>query len=77
MPYSVKGNCVIRSDTGAVVKKHPNREKAMAHLKALKANVESQEALYAQLDEHAAELAADRGPARGVREDRRVLGHPP
>ena len=55
MPYSVKGNCVVRSDTGEVVKKHPNSAKAMAHLKALKANVESQEAELRWLDEHAEE----------------------
>jgi hypothetical protein len=55
MPYSVKGNCVVRSDTGEVVKKHPNRAKAMAHLKALKANVESQEVELHRLDEHAEE----------------------
>lgn len=55
MPYTVKGSTVVRSDTGATVKKHPNRAKAMAHLKALKANVESQEAVWLWLDEHAEE----------------------
>jgi hypothetical protein len=55
VPYSLKGNCVIRSDTGAVVKEHPTRAKALAHLKALKVNVESQESQWRWLDEHAEE----------------------
>lgn len=53
MPYTCKGNDVIRSDTGEVVKHHPSHEKALAHLRALKANVESQEAAWAALDENA------------------------
>lgn len=40
MPYSLRGNSVVKSDSGEVVKTHPNREKALAHLRALKANVE-------------------------------------
>jgi hypothetical protein len=55
MPYTCKGNDVIRSDTGEVVKHHSSHEKAMAHLRALKANVESQEAAWAALDEQAEE----------------------
>lgn len=55
MPYTLKGNAVVRADTGAVVKQHPTREKALAHLRALKANVEAQEAEQQQLDA----LAAD------------------
>ena len=53
MPYSCRGTTVIRSDTGAVVKKHPTKAKAQAHLRALKANVEAKEAEYRWLDEHA------------------------
>jgi hypothetical protein len=53
MPYTCKGNDVIRSDTGEVVKHHSSHAKAMAHLRALKANVESQEAAWAALDEQA------------------------
>jgi hypothetical protein len=55
MPYTCKGNDVVRSDTGALVKHHPTHAKALAHLRALKANVESQEATYRWLDEHAQE----------------------
>jgi hypothetical protein len=55
VPYSLKGNCVVRSDTGAVVKEHPTRAKALAHLRALKVNVESQESELRWLDEHAEE----------------------
>lgn len=53
MPYTVRGNAVIRADTGAVVKQHPTREKALAHLRALKANVEAQEAEYRCFDAYA------------------------
>lgn len=50
MPYALRGNSVVRSDTGAVVKSHPSREKALAHLRALKANVsESSPALLGSL----------------------------
>jgi hypothetical protein len=55
MPYALKGNDVIREDTGKLVKRHSTRAKALAHLRALKANVESQEAWYRKLDEHAQE----------------------
>jgi hypothetical protein len=55
MPYTCKGTDVIRSDTGKLVKHHPTRAKALAHLRALKANVESQEAMAQWLDEHAQE----------------------
>lgn len=53
MPYSLQGNTVIRADTGAVVKQHPTKAKALAHLRALKVNVENQEAEWRALDEHA------------------------
>ena len=53
MPYTCQGNDVIRSDTGEVVKHHSSHAKALAHLRALKANVESQEAAWAVLDEQA------------------------
>jgi len=39
MPYHLKGNCVVK-DTGQVVKCHENHDKALAHLRALYANVE-------------------------------------
>lgn len=40
MPYSInKHNCVVKSDTGAVVKCHGTHAEAVAHLKALYANV--------------------------------------
>lgn len=55
MPYKCVGTDVVRSDTGKVVKHHPTKAKALAHLKALKANVESQEADYHRLDEQAQE----------------------
>jgi hypothetical protein len=53
MPYACKGTDVVRTDTGEVVKHHETKAKAMAHLRALKANVESQEAAWAALDENA------------------------
>ena len=65
MPYALKGNCVVRSDTGAVVKEHPTHAKALAHLKALKANVESQEAQWRQLDEHAEEWLQESAKTAG------------
>jgi hypothetical protein len=55
MPYALRGNTVIREDTGAVVKVHPTRAKALAHLRALKINVEAQEVFDHWLDEHAEE----------------------
>ena len=39
MPYKLKGNCVIKSDTGETVKCHGNHADALAHLQALEANV--------------------------------------
>lgn len=39
MPYKLKGNCVVRSDTGKVVKCHKTHAQALKHLKALKVNV--------------------------------------
>lgn len=45
MPYSLKKNCVIRSDTGATVKCHPSRTRARRHLAALMANVPEAKAL--------------------------------
>jgi hypothetical protein len=53
MPYALRGDCVIRSDTGAVVKCHSNHAKALAHLRALKVNVEMQEAQWRRIDEMA------------------------
>lgn len=53
MPYTLKGNSVVRKDTGEVVKTHPTKAKALAHLRALKANVEAQEAQWRALDERA------------------------
>lgn len=55
VPYAVKGKDVVRSDTGVLVKRHLTRGQALAHLRALKANVEAQEAAYRALDEHAEE----------------------
>lgn len=43
MPYRLRGNCVVRADTGETVKCHPTREKARRHLVALKINVEHKE----------------------------------
>jgi hypothetical protein len=39
MPYKLKGNCVVKADSGAVVKCHKTKAQALAHLKALKVNV--------------------------------------
>jgi len=39
MPYKLKGNCVVRADTGKVVKCHKTHADAVKHLKALKVNV--------------------------------------
>lgn len=39
MPYKLNGNCVVKT-TGEVVKCHSSRRKALAHLAALKINVE-------------------------------------
>jgi hypothetical protein len=47
MPYKLKGKCVVRSDTGEVVKCHPTRSRALRHLKALKVNVEAMSAIEA------------------------------
>jgi hypothetical protein len=42
-PYSVevrrKGFCVVKTDSGEVVKCHPTRAAALAHHRALEANV--------------------------------------
>lgn len=40
MPYRLRGNCVVKSGTGKTVKCHKDHAKAVAHLKALYANVE-------------------------------------
>jgi hypothetical protein len=39
MPYKLKGNCVVRADTGKVVKCHKTKAEAVKHLAALKINV--------------------------------------
>lgn len=39
MPYKLKGNCVINSDTDKTVKCHKTHDEAAAHLRALYANV--------------------------------------
>lgn len=39
MPYKLRGKCVVRSDTGDTVKCHSSRDAALAHLRALQANV--------------------------------------
>ena len=39
MPYKLKGNCVIKSNSGEVVKCHRSKRKALAHLAALRINV--------------------------------------
>lgn len=41
MPYKLKGNCVVKADTGAAVPGgcHKNRQDALDHLRALEANV--------------------------------------
>lgn len=39
MPYGLRGRCVIRTDTGDTVKCHGSRDEALAHLRALRANV--------------------------------------
>lgn len=39
MPYKLKGNCVVKADSGAVVKCHKTKAQALKHLKALKVNV--------------------------------------
>lgn len=43
MPYKLDGNCVVRADTGAVVKCHPTHAEALAHLAALQINVHKDE----------------------------------
>jgi hypothetical protein len=40
MPYELRGKCVVKADTGETVKCHPTKAKALAHLRALEANVE-------------------------------------
>ena len=32
VPYTLKGTSIYRADTGKLVKKHPTKEKAQAHL---------------------------------------------
>lgn len=39
MPYALRGNCVIKKDTGETVKCHDSHEKALKHLAALEINV--------------------------------------
>lgn len=39
MPYKLEKNCVVKSDTGEVVKCHPSHIQALAHLRALYINV--------------------------------------
>lgn len=39
MPYKLDGLCVVKADTGEIVKCHPTKAKAMAHLHALQTNV--------------------------------------
>lgn len=45
MPYALRGNTVVHADTGQPVPGgvHPNRKKALAHLRALEVNVMSHE----------------------------------
>ncbi len=49
MPYKLKGKCVVLADSGKVVKCHPTRAKALAHLKALKVNVPEASSAIAEL----------------------------
>lgn len=42
MPYKLKGNCVVKADTGETVKCHSDHASALAHLKALYANVDKE-----------------------------------
>jgi hypothetical protein len=39
MPYKLRGNCVVKADSGETVKCHETRKKALAHLAALEINV--------------------------------------
>lgn len=39
MPYKLDGNCVVKADTGKTVKCHKTHAEALAHLRALEANV--------------------------------------
>lgn len=39
MPYKLKGNCVVKADTEEEVKCHDTHAQAVAHLRALEANV--------------------------------------
>ncbi len=39
IPYKLRGNCVVKADTGETVKCHDTRKKALAHLAALEINV--------------------------------------
>ena len=39
MPYKLDGNCVVKADTGKVVKCHSSKGEAEAHLHALQMNV--------------------------------------
>lgn len=43
MPYKLQGNCVVKKDTGAIVKCHKTHAEALAHLRALYANVMAKE----------------------------------
>lgn len=44
MPYQLKGNCVVKSDTGETVKCHETHRQAVKHLAALQVNVEDAKA---------------------------------
>ena len=53
-PYSVTDdNSVVRTATGAVVKRHPSRAKALAHSRALNSSYDVGETAYRVMDEHA------------------------
>jgi hypothetical protein len=69
MPYKLRGNCVIRTDTGETVKCHDSKRAAQDHLAALRINVSAQEnrpARYSGIDfspPEAVRNAAKRGLA--------------
>lgn len=49
MPYKLKGNCVVKADSGEVVKCHATHAKAVKHLAALYVNVEDAKEHHMQL----------------------------
>jgi len=63
MPYKLNGNCVVKADTGKTVKCHPTHAAALAHLRALEANVADPVKNYEQVVKQQNTDTAEKKPA--------------